>query len=141
MGFGRYALFSSINANIEKAVFAAQGQIASLKTGEVKENSFVVFFQLGDHSSVHLVVKDITHGVRTDRMLKHSALAVQQVPYSSECFHTDNFSVGQFHLAHVDTLERSFELSDPTKFLLPTFLEERVVKFRSDPVYQATTDG
>ena len=68
MRLGWNGLLTTVNTHKEDAVFAAQGQVATLQAREMQLNPFMVFFHICHHASVNLVVEDLSDSVGANRL-------------------------------------------------------------------------
>lgn len=91
MGLGWDGLLATVDADKQHALLAAQGKIASLKAREVELNAFEFIVQRGHHASVDVVMQNLTHVMRPNRLVNGRHLAVKQGAHASQCLHTDDF--------------------------------------------------
>ena len=68
MGLRWNGLLTPIHTHKEDAIFAAQGQVATLQAREMQLNSLVVLFHICHHASVDFVVEDLSDSVGANRL-------------------------------------------------------------------------
>ena len=104
-------------------------------------NALVVVLKFTNHATVDVVVEHVTHGVGSDGRGQMDGFAVELLTNAAQGFDTDDFTVCKLQPSNVYAAEFLAEFLNPVEFLLPSLLQERMVKFRCDAVHQAPTDG
>ena len=95
---------------------------------------FVVLVHITDHASMDFVVQNLADGVGTNGLGQSIGFAVEQPSDVAKGLNAHDFAVGQFQTSDVYATELVAKLLDSLEFLQPSFLQKRVVKFRSDSV-------
>ncbi len=141
VGLGWNGLFPSVHAHKEHPVFAPKRKVRSLQARKMQQDPFMLFFDRVDHAAMNFVMEDLTDRMWTDGFGQRQRLTVQHASDLAQRSHTHDFSVGEFKLTHIDTVQPFFEFFDSFQFLLAPLLQEGMSKLRGDPVDKATADG
>lgn len=141
MGFSRDGLFSSVHAYEEHTVLAAKREIRAFQAREMELDSLHIAVNFAHHAAMDFVVEDGTDGVGANGIRERRGFAVQRLSHGPQRLDANNFGVGQLELTDIHAGKAFSKFTDAVKFLLTSFGEEWVVKFRCDSVDEAAADG